>query len=464
MTFTLYHRQSVLFGSVVLAVCVCSFCATQLIAQPFDLGITNVTLIDGTGDAAQPGVDVYVQDGQIARITTIQDAEPSTTIIDGTGKYLMPGLFDAHAHPFPIEENFPRFIHYGVTSILITGGSVASRENLAHARGLSERNAVPAPRVFHTSQIVTMEGRHPVKTYPSPNWVEGETVYYMREAEDAKQIVSAVTDQPIVGIKLTIEDGPEPPFVEMIPVEFVSSIVEAAHARDIEVFAHVSTMEGVRIAEEAGVDHLLHFGGGVNIDWEHDQAVIERLRARDPSWVTTLMLEKMFFYPAHPEWLAEVEATGLFDAEEIARLRSGRSAEESLAILSGLYNLENPTLDAVIRPQVEDLRELHAQGFNLVVGTDTGNDFIFPGLSIHEELELLATGFTPAELIPMATRNAAAMLGVLDEVGTLEVGKWADMVLLDRNPLEDIRHTRAIRAVFRGGQKQTRLTSNAREP
>jgi len=437
--------------------------AASAAAQPYDLAVTDVTLIDGTGAPSEAGVTVLVRDGRIAAITTGPLRQEAATVVDGTGRYLIPGLIDAHTHPFPVEETFPQFVHYGVTSLLITGGSTASRENLARVRALSEAGALPSPRVFHTSQHVTMEGRHPVKTYPSPDWVEGETVYFMRAAGDAEHIVEAVADQPIVGIKVTIEDGPEPPFVELIPVEFVAALVEAAHARGIEVFAHVSTVEGLRIAEAAGADHLVHFNG-LGIDWERDHEVIERLRARDASCVTTLVISKMFFYPVHPEWLDEVEATGLFDANEIARLRAGRSAEEALAFLRTVTGLADPTLDTVIRPQVEDLRELHRRGFNLVVGTDTGNDFIFPGLSLHEELELLAMGFTPAELIPMATRNAAEMLGVLDEVGTLEVGKWADMVLLDRNPLDDIRHTRSIRAVFRGGAPQRRSASTEEGP
>ncbi len=429
---------------------------------PYDLAVTNVTLINGTGAPAQSGANVLVRDGRLAAITTGPLREDAATVVEATGQYLIPGLIDAHTHPLPGEGTFPRFIHYGVTSILITGGSIASRENLAHARALSERGDTPSPRVFHTSQHVTMEGRHPVKTYPSPNWVEGETVYYMREASDAERIVEAVADQPIVGIKVTIDDGPTPPFVEMISVEFVTALVQAAHARGIEVFAHVSSMEGLRVAEVAGVDHFVHFVG-LDIDWEQDEALIERLRERDPSWVTTLMIDKMFLYPAHPEWLDEVEATGLFDADEIARLRDSRTVEEAQAFLRNAFGLEDPTLDAALRLQIEDLQEVHRRGFNLVVGTDMGNDFIFPGLSVHEELELLAMGFTPAELIPMATRNAAIMLGVEDDLGTLEVGKWADMVLLDENPLDDIRHTRAIRAVFRGGQEQTRLAPNAHE-
>ena len=116
--------------------------------------------------------------------------------------------------------------------------------------------------------------------------------------------------------------------------------------------------------------------------------------------------------------------------------------------------MSEPTLDGVLAPQIDDLKRLHEEGCNLVIGTDTGNDFIFPGLSMHEEIEIMASGFEPIDIIKMATHNAAAMLGVLDEIGTLEAGKRAGMVLLDRNPLEAISNTRSISAVFKNGVVQ----------
>ena len=125
-----------------------------------------------------------------------------------------------------------------------------------------------------------------------------------------------------------------------------------------------------------------------------------------------------------------------------------------MAFIRGAYGVSDPTFAGIIAPQIDDLRELHARGFPLVIGTDVGNDWIFPGVSIHEEMEIMAMGFDPREIIPMATRNAAAMLGVLDSLGTIEAGKVADMVLLDRDPLADIRHTRSIRAVYKRGTPQ----------
>ena len=439
------------FTKVTLALVGVFGCGFAPPVERYDLAIAGVTLIDGNGGPPRQDVSVYVRDGRIAAVADARQQRTAETVVDGAGKYLVPGLIDAHAHPFPVEESFPEFVRHGVTSILIPGCSVCSPENLARARALSTSGELAAPRVFHTSQHFTMEGRHPVKTYPSPDWVEGRTVYFLREQGDAAGAVEAVADQPIVGIKLTIEDGPVPPLVEMIPVERVREVVEAAHERGLEVFAHVSSVKGLRVAEAGGVDHLLHFVG-LDIDWARDAAMIDRLRQRDPSWVTTLMVDKALLYPLHPQWLEALEASGVADADEILRLQASRSAGRSLEVLEQLYPGRRPTLEGILGPQVEDLRGLHDRGFSLVVGTDTANRFIFPGRSVHEEMEILALGFEPSEILPIATRNAAAMLGALDELGTLEVGKRADMVLLEADPLEDIRNVRRIGGVWRDGQ------------
>lgn len=433
-------------------------CIQQTPAE-FDLAVTNVTLIDGTGSEARPNRNIYILDGKIARISEGEPKAPVRKIIDGSGQFLMPGLIDGHAHPFPIEENFPRFIHYGVTSIFIPGGSDCSNENLTRARALSASDSIASPAVYHTSQHFTMEGRHPVKTYQNNKWVEGKTVYYLRDTLSIAAMVEEVARQPIRGIKLTIEDGPEPPFVDRIPLEFVAKVVQEAHRRNLKVFAHVSDIEEVRIAEAAGVDHLVHFVG-VDIDWPRDGAMITRLLRRDPSWVTTLMLDKSFFYPAFPQWLAEIEKSGIFSQTEIDHLRQSTSPEASRSLLEEIYMTKNPTLDGILTPQMEDLNRLHEMGFNLVIGTDTGNDFIFPGLSMHEEMELMARGFSPLEIIKMATLNTAKMLSVQDSVGSLVPGMAADMILLEKNPLEDIANTRAIRMVFRGGKIQPRLNTD----
>lgn len=419
-----------------------------------DLVITNVTLIDGTGAAARQGIDVAISDGRIVRIGAGSDVLDGKKKIDGTGKFLLPGLIDGHAHPFPIETNLARFVRFGVTSILVPGCSDCTNDALTRMREMSTSDTAVAPNTYHTSQHFTMEGRHPVKTYVSDQWVEGKSVYFVRDTSDIAGYVEEVVGHSNIGIKVTIEDGPAPPFVDRMPTAFVAKIVEEAHKRDLDVFAHVSDMEEVRIADAAGVDHIIHFVG-VDIDWERDLVVIENLRDRGVSWVTTLMIDKSFFYPSKPNWIEEIERLAVYDPDELRQLRDSASPEESLAFLAEIYGIDDPTLAGVLTPQLEDLQRLYEMGFNLVIGTDTGNDFIFPGISVHEEMEMMASEgfFRPLDVIKMATHNGAKMLGVLNEVGTIEVGKVADLMLLDRNPLDDIRNTRTINSVFVRGRQ-----------
>lgn len=415
--------------------------------------IERVTLIDGTGDEARGPVDVVVRDGRIAQISDESLALAGATAMAAAGLFLVPGLIDAHTHPFPVEETFPQFIRFGVTSILVTGCSDCDDATLIASRESTMRPGAAAPRFFHTSQHFSMEGRHPEKTYPSPKWRDGETIHFIDSVEEIGPLVERVTKLPIVGLKLTIEDGPAPPIVERMPQPFVDEVVAQAHARGTPVLAHVSDMEELRMAHSAGVDHLLHFVG-VDIDWSRDRPMLEELLARDVHWVTTLMIDKSFLYPLHPEWIAAVRGTGLYDAELDRLAASDPPQHQMRALIETIFGSDDATLqNPTIQKELADLRQLHEMGFHLVVGTDVGNRYVFPGYSVHEEMELLESGgIPPAEVLVMATQNAARLLNASDEIGTLEVGKRADMVLLRSDPRQRVSHLRAIQAVFRDGR------------
>ncbi len=426
----------------------------------YDLVITNVNLVDGTGSALQSNVNVYVK----AQIITRIDSElvyQGENVIDGTDKYLIPGLFDCHVHPGDsYQEDFERLMHYGITSIFIPGGSSCTDETFALMRELGSRDSIPAPRVFHSSHHFTMKGRHPVKTYASSKWVEGETVFYLSDTAQIAQLVEQESRQPILGIKLTIEDGPAPPFVDRIPQAFVNKTVEEAKKYGLEVFAHVSDNEELRIAVEAGAQNLVHYTG-VNIDPEDSTHLswIEQLKKLDASWVTTLMIDKSFLYPRHMEWF---EADNLLEVyqEEKDKITEGIiiQAEFYSKLLMKEYGIESDGLEDFIIPQARDIQFLMDKGINMVLGTDAGNDFNFYGYSLHEEMQLMAMGgMDPLDIIKMGTLNAAKMMHAEDSLGTIEVGKYADMLLLETNPLEDIENTMDIHSIFKGGILQERI-------
>jgi len=440
-----------------------STCSNEM-PEPFDLVITNVNLIDGTGSPLQSEVNVYIKDGRIQAINK-NNLQQTANLIDGSGKYLMPGLFDCHVHTTSFNEAFPKFMHYGVTAIFITGGSTCSDEYYANMREIGSQDSIPAPRVFHTSQHFTMEGRHPVKTYASSNWIKDETVFFLTDTLQIKQIVRKVAQQPIQGIKLTIEDGPAPPFVERIPQEFVNAVVREANKFDLPVFAHSSDNEEFLMAIRGGVKNHVHFVG-IDIDWDNPAhlSAMQTVKERSGSIITTLMIDKSFIYPLHPEWL-EIPAFNvvypLNDLRTMVNPGTIRFAKMMAENIRREFGLDTLTLKGLTSPQTEDIQRALDMEVNMVLGTDTGNRFIFPGYSLHEEMQLLEIGgMKPLDILRMGTLNAARMLNVDDSLGTLRPGKLADMILLNENPLESIKNTLEINTVFKNGIIQSRLNSN----
>ncbi|MFD2098741.1 amidohydrolase family protein [Flagellimonas iocasae] len=421
--------------------------------------ISNINLIDGTGGPMQEGVSLGIKNGEIVAIDSILPGKGSTQI-DGTGKYLIPGLFDCHTHTTDYNRDFPRFMHYGVTSIFITGGSLCTDAYYTEMREHGEQDSIPAPRVFHTSQHFSMEGRHPSKTYVSNNWQDGKTIFFLKDTAQIERLVHRVSKNPIVGIKLTIEDGPAPPFVERIPQEFINKIVEEGEKHGLEVFGHVSDNIELEMAINGGVQNLIHYTG-VNIDPsnEHHLELLKKFRERDPSWVTTLMIDKSFLYPLHPEWF---ENTAMLPEyrESINYINPGMIMRSNMHAkgLKEEFGMEDANLPEGIIPQVQDIQYLNGKGFNMVLGTDTGNDFNFPGYSFHEEMQLMELGdISRLDIIKMGTLNAAKMLGVEDQLGSIEIGKLADMVILNENPLESISNTLSINSVLKNGVIQERI-------
>ncbi|WP_162052268.1 amidohydrolase family protein [Pontibacter pamirensis] len=436
----------------------------------YDLVIENVGLIDGTGSALQEKASLYVRDGKIALITKIplRHVVPKITI-DGTGKFIIPGLIEAHAHPSEIDvdsvarkdfpHSFKTMIHYGVTSAVLLGSANGGYALMKELQESSNNGSMVAPRIHYSSPILTIEGGHPVKMYPSDKWIDGQTIYYLKETTPISSIIREAKANRAIGMKIVVEDGPMPPFGDRMADDLVKKVVEEAHAAEVPVYAHVSDMEEVKICVAAGVDNLVHFTC-VRINWDTDRETIEKMRNSETSWVTTLMLLKsLVYYRLHPEWLERPEITRVYNRSYIEGLKSPAMDVQGKNILKGMAGSDTLSLEAVVTPVVQDLMKVQEMGVNVVLGTDVGGDrFILPGLSMHEEMELMQMGgMEPLHIIRMATFNGAKMLGIDKEIGTLEEGKFADFVLLAKNPLQDITNTLTIEKVFKGGKEQARL-------
>ena len=252
---------------------------------------------------------------------------------------------------------------------------------------------------------------------------------------------------------------PYPP-VPRISQEFINKLVLEAQKNHLEVFVHISDNKELSMAIKAGIQNIVHFTG-VDLDFELDKELVDSIYNSELSWITTLMLDKSFLYPLHPEWIEDSEISEVYDSSRIGNFRDSlriESAKEFLDYFKLDYGMKNPSLKSIASFQVDDIKRLYNNGVNIVLGTDTGNDFIFHGHSLHEEMQLLEMGgMPPLDIIKMGTQNAAKMLEKLDELGTIEEGKIADMILLDKNPLESISNTLSINKVIKNGVIQERI-------
>ncbi len=432
----------------------------------YDIIITNVSLIDGTGTGIQSGVNVYVKDSLIAQIDR-NEINQSHGVIDGSKKYLIPGLFDAHYHLQDVPNDtvlsstsLKQLIHFGVTGVLIPGGSLASYENLERLKQLETTGEITAPHLIYTSLMAAIEGGHPMKMYGEKYYTDSVSVHIVKNTNHIKSIVGEASRQDAVGIKIMIEDGPMPPFTPRMPQDYINTFSSTGKEYGLPTFAHVSDMAEVRMGVKGDVDAFMHFVG-VQIDWDKDQKIVEQIVSDSISWVTTVMLSKSFFYPLNKDWL-EHDAFNVFEEDQMRPLadQDGKLEAESRMILSGYMGSDTITMEMMLKPMISDLKKLYDEGVNIVLGTDVGGrPYILPGISVHEEMQLLELGgFTPKEIIKISSFNAAKMLGISDTYGSIEEGKKADMVLLDENPLESISNTLSINTVIKNGMIQKRLT------
>ncbi|MEQ8713921.1 MAG: amidohydrolase family protein [Cyclobacteriaceae bacterium] len=422
-----------------------------------DMVISNVNLIDGTGTPMRTNVTVGISDGKIVLIDSAFTDEAENKI-DGFGKFLIPGLFDCHVHTNDFQSDFPKYVHYGVTSVFITGGSLCTNEYYAAMRDHGNQDLIPAPIVFHTSQHFTMEGRHPVKTYQG-NWIDGKTVFFLNDTLKIQGLVEEVVKYPIVGIKLTIEDGPNPPWVERMPQTLINTVQKEATKHGTEVFAHVSDNIELEMAMDAGIQNLVHWTG-IDLDFQQDTVLLDKIYRVRPAFITTFMIDKGFLYPLFPEWVEALRLEGVFDEDYMTKADDPEYIARAKALMGfwkDYFQKDEVTLKDIASFQINDINILYEKGILFALGTDSGF-FVLPGYSLHEEMQLFEMGgMGQLDIIQMATLNAAKMMNAQDSLGSIEVGKIANMVLLDKNPLEKISNTLSIKSVIKRGLIQERI-------
>jgi imidazolonepropionase-like amidohydrolase len=450
-------RHIVLYAFFLLSAC--AFLAGQT-SSPSVLIIHDVTVIDATGAPPQAHRTVIVRDGKIEEVGSSaagMGAKLSGTHVDGSGKFLIPGLWDMHVHmvfgdwfPRGKEVTLPLFIANGVTGVRDMGGEL---EVLQQWRKEIAAGTLIGPRMVISG---------PMLDGPQPRFPSSIAI---KTPEDGRRAVDDLKRRGADFIKLQ----------SLIPREAVFAIAEEARRQGISFVGHVP--DSVRAAEASNAgqksfEHLIGiFEGSSPLEDEFlkgPKTESKFLSTYDPARAAALFALLAKNHTWQCPTLVWERGGNLIDQTNFARDVRARYVPAywkdvtwkrfTEQIMHDFNTDDLATRRRFVEKELEVVNAMHRAGVSFLAGTDTPPGvYIFPGFSLHEELQrFVAAGFTPMEALQTATLNPAKFLGMDDRLGTVEKGKFADLVLLDANPLDDIRNTQKIAAVVVNGRYLSR--------
>ncbi len=414
------------------------------------VALTHVRVIDGTGAPARDDQTVIVRDGDIAAMgpAGAVPVPAGARVLDLTGKSVIPGLVMMHEHLFyPTGPgvygneyvSFPRLYLAGGVTTMRTTGDVGGYGDLRMAAAI-RAGEQPGPWIDATAPYV--QG-------PSPF----DQMYALKDSADARRYVNFWADAGATSFKA---------YMNITRPELAAAI-DAAHRRGLKITGHLCSVT-YREAAELGIDNLEH-GFFVSTDFVKDKqpdlcpgqgagmaalatvdssspafrSLVQYLVARHVAITSTLTVFETFT-PGQPV------PPGIDVLDPILKEQFLRGYERTQA------NANSPYKTLFADDRAMELAFVHAGGL-LLAGTDpTGGGGVIPGYSDQRQAELLVgSGFTPLEAIKICTLNGATYLGRADRIGSLAVGKQADLVVIDGNPAANIADIEHIELVFRQG-------------
>ena len=431
-----------------------------------DIVIDNVTLVDGTGQPEQAGMSIGVLDGRITFVTPTA-AAPSVSgrHIDAAGKYLMPGLMDVHIHlqgarnittkplvgvertnkdaapPSDDEhtaydpkmahelglEALASYLYSGVTTVFDAGNVPA---HIMGLRAEERAGKILAPRIFATGNLIT-----------SPNGHGAQMAVTIEDwARDKPKLIKYLEEQKPDVVKLTYDEhgwGTRP-MIDKFPIDLMQDIIYEINLHGLRTTAHTSSELRATEAIFAGIDSLAH----PVIQGPITEGFAKLLGAKKVPVATTLTIGEGYSrLVEHPEFLDQPLYQAALSPQQISDLRQVTAGQWKERGWTWWMKVMTPVAQ-------ENMRMVDAAGGIVAIATDQTI-----GPAVHREMELMQQAGVPAaRVVTMATLNGAKHLGKENELGSIEPGKLADMLLLSADPTKDVNNMKQIVWVMKAGK------------
>jgi imidazolonepropionase-like amidohydrolase len=419
------------------------------------LVFTHVTVIDATGAPAKPNMTVVVKGGRIAALgkTANLDVPENAHVVDATGKFLIPGLWDMHIHPWVGKNFLALFTANGVTGVRVMHG-----EPVDHKR----RKEISAGKLIGPRMVIsslTVDGPNPA----------GPLIAVSNE-DEGRQVVRKVKKQGADLVKVFND----------IPRDAYFAIADEAKKQGIPFAGHVPYLVSAAEASDAGQKSIEHcFFVSLACSSRSEEELKKKLKeawrtnegtirlCADISYNEKKAAELFARFVKNSTWVCPTLIVwhGLSFRDEEDLVNDPRLKYMPLFNKDSWNPKNNVRVALATGERRADFKKVCEKnlaivgamgraGVGLLAGTDTtAMAYCFPGFGLHDELAVFVqAGLSPMQALQTATYNAAKCLGKLDSMGTVERGKVADLVLLDANPLQDISNTKKIAAVVVGGK------------
>jgi imidazolonepropionase-like amidohydrolase len=412
----------------------------KLLLLATTIAFRGATVIDGTGAPPRPNMLVVVTGDRITAISPLTPAGLSalpagTDVLSAEGQWILPGLIDAHVHA-ESDEDLIRMLRWGVTSVRLMSEDSGQAVQAAKA----SRARTDIPELFPAAPIFTAKGG-----WWADQPADSNVNRFPGTPEEARAAVRQAAALGVPEIKLMLDDmgwcrDPKPRLPRLEAPVAAALLSEAAKAK-LKAIVHAPRLEDAREAVAGGATALAH-----GVLERIDRDTIQRMRDRPVFYIPTMGVF---------EFLADTRGfvgNVLSDPRVAASLPRETLARYNASAYAKQYKERYPNVEGVRRslPALrENLRLLSAAGVPVALGTDM---WAFPGAGVSVELDLyVRSGLSALEAIRSATQTAARSLGAEGDRGTLAPGKRADLLILNLDPLTDIRNVRAIRSIYKAG-------------